>query len=71
MLEGSRPYALGPGEGRFIDLGDFGMTVKASEAETGGGTSAFVTSARSGQTTPERRWSLSRNGRFIDRALVL
>lgn len=27
---------LGPGEGRFIDLGDFGMTVKASEAETGG-----------------------------------
>ena len=28
------PYALGPGEGRLIDLGDFGMTVKATEAET-------------------------------------
>jgi mannose-6-phosphate isomerase-like protein (cupin superfamily) len=36
MAGGSRPYALGPGEGRFIDLGDFGMTVKASEGETGG-----------------------------------
>lgn len=29
-------YALGPGEGRFIDLGAFGMTVKASAEETGG-----------------------------------
>ena len=36
MAEGSRSYALGPGEGRFIDLGDFGMTVKASVAETAG-----------------------------------
>ncbi len=36
MTEGPRSYALGPGEGRFVDLGDFGMTVKASEAETGG-----------------------------------
>lgn len=27
---------LGPGEGRFIDLGDFGMTVKADETETRG-----------------------------------
>ena len=27
---------LGPGEGRFIDLGDFSMTVKASETETAG-----------------------------------
>ena len=24
MGEHSRPYALGPGEGRFVDLGDFG-----------------------------------------------
>ena len=32
----SRPYALGPGEGRVIDLGEFGMTVKASEADTAG-----------------------------------
>lgn len=29
-------YALGPGEGRVIDLGDFSMTVKANEAETAG-----------------------------------
>lgn len=36
MAGGSRPYALGPGEGRFIDLGEFGMTVKASSAETAG-----------------------------------
>jgi mannose-6-phosphate isomerase-like protein (cupin superfamily) len=36
MTGGTRPYALGPGEGRVIDLGDFGMTVKASEAETDG-----------------------------------
>lgn len=36
MAGGSQPYALGPGEGRFIDLGDFGMTVKASEGETDG-----------------------------------
>jgi mannose-6-phosphate isomerase-like protein (cupin superfamily) len=29
-------YALGPGEGRVIDLGDFGVTVKASDSDTGG-----------------------------------
>jgi mannose-6-phosphate isomerase-like protein (cupin superfamily) len=32
----AKPYVLGPGEGRFIDLGDFGMTVKASASETEG-----------------------------------
>ena len=32
----SQPYSLRPGEGRFIDLGDFGVTVKASENETAG-----------------------------------
>ena len=36
MASGAKPYVLGPGEGRFIDLADFGMTVKASEAETAG-----------------------------------
>jgi mannose-6-phosphate isomerase-like protein (cupin superfamily) len=36
MTGSSRAYALGPGEGRVIDLGDFGLTVKASDAETGG-----------------------------------
>ena len=30
------PYALAPGGGRVIDLGDFEVTVKASEKETGG-----------------------------------
>jgi mannose-6-phosphate isomerase-like protein (cupin superfamily) len=29
-------FVLGPGEGRVIDLGDFGMTVKATESETAG-----------------------------------
>jgi mannose-6-phosphate isomerase-like protein (cupin superfamily) len=32
----ARAYVLGPGEGRVIDLGDFSMSVKASEAETAG-----------------------------------
>jgi mannose-6-phosphate isomerase-like protein (cupin superfamily) len=32
----SRAYALGPGEGRPIDLGEFTMVVKASESETAG-----------------------------------
>jgi hypothetical protein len=36
MASGAEPYVLGPGEGRVIDLGDFGMTVKASETETAG-----------------------------------
>lgn len=36
MTGGSGSFALGPGEGRFIDFGDFRMTVKASESETAG-----------------------------------
>lgn len=32
----SEPYVLGPGEGRVIDLGDFGVTVKANTEDTGG-----------------------------------
>jgi quercetin dioxygenase-like cupin family protein len=36
MARGTEPYVLGPGEGRFVDLGDFGMTVKASGSETAG-----------------------------------
>lgn len=31
-----QPFVLTRGEGRSIDLGEFAMTVKASEAETGG-----------------------------------
>ena len=34
-MGGSEPYALGPGQGRSIDLGDFAMTVKADERQTG------------------------------------
>jgi mannose-6-phosphate isomerase-like protein (cupin superfamily) len=33
---GTQAYALGPGEGRYVDLGDFGVTVKASDADTAG-----------------------------------
>lgn len=36
MVTDSEAYALGPGEGRVIDLGNFAVTVKASEKETGG-----------------------------------
>jgi mannose-6-phosphate isomerase-like protein (cupin superfamily) len=36
VVAASEPYALGPGEGRVIDLGDFAVTVKASESETDG-----------------------------------
>jgi len=36
MTGGSGSFALGPGEGRFIDLGGFGVTVKASASETAG-----------------------------------
>ena len=32
----SQPYVLGPGEGRVIDLGEFGVTVKATREGTGG-----------------------------------
>ena len=36
LVVDSQPYVLGPGEGRVIDLGDFGVTVKASEEDTSG-----------------------------------
>ena len=36
MDVGTQAYVLGPGEGRFIDLVDFGVTVKASNADTAG-----------------------------------
>jgi hypothetical protein len=35
-LSGSRPFVVGPGEGRFIDLGVFGMTLKADADQTAG-----------------------------------
>jgi mannose-6-phosphate isomerase-like protein (cupin superfamily) len=37
MVDSQREaFVLGPGDGRSIDLGNFAMTVKASEAATGG-----------------------------------
>ncbi len=36
MAAASEPFVLAPGDGRSIDLGAFGMTVKASREETDG-----------------------------------
>ena len=36
MADDHRSFVIGPGEGRFIDLGEFGMTLKAGVEETGG-----------------------------------
>ncbi len=35
VASNQRPFIVGPGEGRFIDLGEFGMTLKADADETG------------------------------------
>jgi mannose-6-phosphate isomerase-like protein (cupin superfamily) len=35
-VTGSEAYVFGPGHGRSIDLGDFTMSVKADERQTGG-----------------------------------
>src|ERR671930_2347195 len=34
MTSEAQPFVVAPGEGRFIDLTEFGMTVKASAEET-------------------------------------
>jgi mannose-6-phosphate isomerase-like protein (cupin superfamily) len=36
MSDHPQPLVVGPGEGRFIDLGDFGMTLKADADGTAG-----------------------------------
>jgi quercetin dioxygenase-like cupin family protein len=36
MADDQRSFVVGPGEGRFIDLGAFGMTVKADAKQTAG-----------------------------------
>lgn len=36
MAGDAQPFVIGPGEGRFIDLGQFGMMVKAGADETSG-----------------------------------
>src|SRR5437773_2039713 len=48
----SQAYALGPGEGRSIDLGEFAMTVKADERETGGVVSVLEAEEPSGFGPP-------------------
>jgi len=48
----SQVYALGPGEGRSIDLGEFAMTVKADERETGGVVSVLEAEEPSGFGPP-------------------
>jgi mannose-6-phosphate isomerase-like protein (cupin superfamily) len=35
-LSQTQPFVVGPGEGRFIDLGVFGMTLKADSDQTAG-----------------------------------
>jgi mannose-6-phosphate isomerase-like protein (cupin superfamily) len=41
MTDGPGSFVVGPDEGRLIDLGAFGVTVKADEAETGGAVSVL------------------------------
>jgi mannose-6-phosphate isomerase-like protein (cupin superfamily) len=36
MADDQRAFVVGPGEGRFIDLGAFGMTLKADAEQTAG-----------------------------------
>jgi mannose-6-phosphate isomerase-like protein (cupin superfamily) len=36
MADDPQSFVVGPGEGRLIDLGEFGMTVKATADNTGG-----------------------------------
>jgi len=36
MTHGPGPFVLRPGEGRSIDLGNFAMSLKADDADTGG-----------------------------------
>jgi quercetin dioxygenase-like cupin family protein len=36
MTDGAGSFVVGPDEGRSIDLGEFGVTVKADAVETGG-----------------------------------
>ena len=36
MAQDQQPFVVGPGEGRFIDLGVFGMTLKADADQTAG-----------------------------------
>jgi mannose-6-phosphate isomerase-like protein (cupin superfamily) len=52
MADDSRPYVIDPGEGRFIDLGDFEMTVKADLGETAGVVSVLEASEPPGFGPP-------------------
>jgi hypothetical protein len=52
MADDPRPFVVGPSEGRFIDLGDFGMTVKAGADETAGVVSVLEASEPPGFGPP-------------------
>ena len=41
MTGSPRSFVVAPEEGRFIDLGEFGVTVKADEVDTGGAVSVL------------------------------
>lgn len=41
MARDCQPFVVGPREGRSIDLGEFGMTVKAAADETAGAVSVL------------------------------
>jgi mannose-6-phosphate isomerase-like protein (cupin superfamily) len=52
MADDPRPFVIGPGEGRFIDLGAFGMTLKANADETAGVVSVLEADERPGFGPP-------------------
>ena len=52
MVLMSEPYVLRLGEGRVIDLGDFGVTVKATRDGTGGVVSVIENEEPPGFGTP-------------------
>ena len=52
MANDPPPFVVGPNEGRFIDLGDFGMTAKADADETGGVVSVLEASEPPGFGPP-------------------
>ena len=52
MERGSGAFVLGPGEGRAIDLGGFGMTVKATADQTNGAFSLLEASEPAGFGPP-------------------
>jgi mannose-6-phosphate isomerase-like protein (cupin superfamily) len=52
MADHHPPFVVGPGEGRFIDLREFGMTVKADLDDTAGAVSVLEASEPPGFGPP-------------------